>query len=139
MRRLVATEKGEADPWDLKLAAGGLLDIEFIAQTLILAHGRAHPGLLVTATPRVLDAAASVGLLVPADADLLRRAYGLMRDLLQWQRLTVAGQFDPKAASPGLKRRMAAAVGLPDFKILERDLAETRAAVRALFLRLLDS
>ena len=139
MRRLVAKEKGEADPWDLKLAAGGLLDIEFIAQTLVLAQGRSHPALLVTATPRVLDAAASAGLLRAGDADLLRRAYGLMRDLLQWQRLTVAGPFDPKTASPGLKRRMAAAVGLPDFKILERDLAETRATVRAVFLRLLET
>ena len=36
-------EKGDSDPWDLKLVAGGLLDIEFIAQFLILAHARERP------------------------------------------------------------------------------------------------
>ena len=32
MRTLVAQEKGDRDPWDLKLARGGLLDVEFVAQ-----------------------------------------------------------------------------------------------------------
>src|SRR5262249_54787304 len=31
MRRLIAKSKGEDSPWDLKLASGGLLDIEFLA------------------------------------------------------------------------------------------------------------
>ena len=39
MRALVAREKGDADPWDLKLVSGGLLDIEFLAQFLVLAGG----------------------------------------------------------------------------------------------------
>ncbi len=37
MRALIAQEKGDADPWDFKLVSGGLLDIEFIAQFLVLA------------------------------------------------------------------------------------------------------
>ena len=42
MRALVAKEKGEDDGWDLKLAAGGLVDIEFLAQYLVLAHAAEH-------------------------------------------------------------------------------------------------
>ena len=38
MRRAIALEKGEDDVWDLKLAAGGLVDIDFIAQYLQLVH-----------------------------------------------------------------------------------------------------
>ena len=38
MRRAVALEKGEDDVWDLKYAAGGLIDIDFIAQYLQLVH-----------------------------------------------------------------------------------------------------
>ena len=38
MRRAIALEKGEDDIWDLKLAAGGLVDIDFIAQYLQLVH-----------------------------------------------------------------------------------------------------
>jgi glutamine synthetase adenylyltransferase len=37
MRQAIATEKGEAT-WDLKYVAGGLVDIEFIAQYLQLVH-----------------------------------------------------------------------------------------------------
>ena len=32
MRELIAQEKGDDDPWDLKLARGGLTDLDFIAQ-----------------------------------------------------------------------------------------------------------
>ncbi len=67
--------------------------------------------------------------------DVLRQGYALMRDLFQWQRLSIAGGFDPETAGPGLKRRMAAVVGLPDFKVLVRDLTDTRKRVRAVYER----
>jgi Glutamine synthetase adenylyltransferase len=38
MRRAIALEKGEDDFWDLKYAAGGMVDIDFIAQYLQLVH-----------------------------------------------------------------------------------------------------
>ena len=50
MRAAIAEEKGDADPWDLKYAAGGLVDIEFIAQYLQLVHAAARAG-----NPRHLD------------------------------------------------------------------------------------
>ena len=46
MRRLVASEKGEDDAADLKNMRGGLVDIDFCAQFLILAHAARHPMLL---------------------------------------------------------------------------------------------
>ena len=39
-------EKGESDPWDLKLASGGLIDLEFIAQYLMLRHAHARPDVI---------------------------------------------------------------------------------------------
>ncbi len=38
MRGAIAKEKGDGERWDLKYAAGGLVDIEFIAQYLQLVH-----------------------------------------------------------------------------------------------------
>ena len=43
MRELIAQEKGDDDPWDLKLARGGLTDLDFIAQALVLAHAHEAP------------------------------------------------------------------------------------------------
>ena len=44
MRGAIAKEKGDANPWDLKYAAGGLVDIEFIAQYLQLCTCRDGTG-----------------------------------------------------------------------------------------------
>ncbi len=72
MRGAIAKEKGDADPWDLKYAAGGLIDIEFIAQYLQLVHAAALPEILDTSTARTLEKAARLGVLAPEDAAVLR-------------------------------------------------------------------
>ncbi|NEW93041.1 bifunctional [glutamine synthetase] adenylyltransferase/[glutamine synthetase]-adenylyl-L-tyrosine phosphorylase, partial [Rhodopseudomonas sp. BR0M22] len=43
MRRAIAQEKGEDDVWDLKYAAGGMVDIDFIAQYLQPVHANPAP------------------------------------------------------------------------------------------------
>lgn len=136
MRALIAQEKGD-DPGDLKLAAGGLVDIEFIAQFLILAHAAEEPALIVPGTAHVLARAAEKGILPPGRADVLRPAYDLLSSVFQWQRLTVEGRFDPKTVAPAIQKRIATAVGLPDQKVLARTLDDTRRQVRTVFNELL--
>ena len=63
MRGAIAKEKGAGDRWDLKYAAGGLIDIEFIAQYLQLVHANRLPDILDTTTARVLDKAWQLGVL----------------------------------------------------------------------------
>ena len=46
MRRAIAQEKGEDDVWELKYAAGGMVDIDFIAQYLQLVHAADKPDIL---------------------------------------------------------------------------------------------
>jgi len=133
MRKLVAAEKGDADPWDLKLASGGLLDIEFIAQYLVLAFASAHPALLDVATRAVIANAGAAGLLTRPQAMGLADAHRLFTDATQIMRLAVEGPFSPATAAAGVKRRIAAAAGLPDFAALESATAEARALVRAIF------
>jgi glutamate-ammonia-ligase adenylyltransferase len=137
MRRLIAQEKGESKPWDLKLAAGGLVDLEFLSQVLVLTRSAGKPAIAVRNTGAILDAATAEGLIEPNDGEVLRGAYALMRDVFQWQRLTMSGDFDPKSAGAALKRRLAGAAGLPDFKVLESHLTETRGKVRAIFEKML--
>ena len=113
MRAAIAKEKGDADPWDLKYAAGGLVDIEFIAQYLQLVHAAAAPEILDTSTARMLEKAARAGVLKAEDAAVLRPAVRLFHDLTQILRLCLPGAFDPKTAnagvlgSPGARRRSA--------------------------------
>jgi glutamate-ammonia-ligase adenylyltransferase len=136
MRRAIAQEKGEGERWDLKYAAGGLVDLEFIAQYLQLVHAAERPEVLDTATARVLDKAWAAGLLAAQDADVLRPAARLYHNLTQVLRLCLAAPFDPKTAGGELLRLLARAADLPDFATLEPHLAETQARVRASFGRI---
>jgi len=137
MRRAIAQEKGDDNRWDLKYVAGGLIDIEFIAQYLQLAHAAAMPEILDTSTVRVLDRAWRLGLLSAEDAEVLRPAVRLYHDLTQVLRLCLPGPFDPKAAAPGLVGLLARAADVPDFATLEATVTETEARVRKSFERIL--
>ncbi|MGH8159866.1 MAG: bifunctional [glutamate--ammonia ligase]-adenylyl-L-tyrosine phosphorylase/[glutamate--ammonia-ligase] adenylyltransferase [Rhodanobacter sp.] len=75
---------------DLKQGHGGLLDIEFALQGLVLAHASQHPGLLgVTANAGVIEACRAAALLdanqaailTVAHADLLQRSLACTLDL----------------------------------------------------------
>jgi glutamate-ammonia-ligase adenylyltransferase len=137
MRAAIAKEKGDRDRWDLKYAAGGLVDIEFIAQYLQLVHAHSLPGILNTSTARVLDKAWALRVLPIEEAEVLRPAVQLYQDLTQILRLCLAGPFDAKIAGAGLLRLLARAADVPDFASLDATLIETQAKVRASFVRIL--
>jgi [glutamine synthetase] adenylyltransferase / [glutamine synthetase]-adenylyl-L-tyrosine phosphorylase len=133
MRRAIALEKGENDVWDLKLAAGGLVDIDFIAQYLQLVHAAQKPEILSVSTLQVLDNAERLGLLPHAESEILRAAARLYHDLTQILRLCVIGKFNPDNAGDDLLRVMARAGDTPDFSALEARVRETQAEVRRVF------
>jgi [glutamine synthetase] adenylyltransferase / [glutamine synthetase]-adenylyl-L-tyrosine phosphorylase len=137
MRRAIADEKGDAARWDLKYAAGGLVDLEFIAQYLQLVHAAAAPGILDTATASVFDKALREGILAVEDAEVLRPAMRLYQDLGQILRLCVAAPFDAKSAGTGLTQLLAHAADVPDFATLDAHVVETQARVRKSFVRIL--
>lgn len=133
MRGLIAREKGDADVWDLKLVAGGLIDIEFIAQYLQLAFARQHPTILDVSTRKVVEEAGRAGLIRLEQAEILVDAHRLYTDATQFMRLSTSGPFDPATAAAGVKRRIAAAVGFPDFEAFAAAVGEARRRVRATF------
>jgi glutamate-ammonia-ligase adenylyltransferase len=137
MRRAIALEKGEADPWDLKYAAGGMVDIDFIAQYLQLIHGATTPGILDVSTLQVLDNAERLEVLAHAEADILRQAARLYHDLTQILRLCVSDRFKPESAGEDLLRVLARAGDAPHFSALEARVRDTQTDVRRVFTALL--
>ncbi|MBR0713991.1 bifunctional [glutamine synthetase] adenylyltransferase/[glutamine synthetase]-adenylyl-L-tyrosine phosphorylase [Bradyrhizobium liaoningense] len=133
MRRAIALEKGEDDIWDLKLAAGGLVDIDFIAQYLQLVHAADKPEILSVSTLQVLENAARLGVLDASEAEILRSAARLYHDLTQILRLCVIGKFNPETAGVDLQRVMVRAGDTPDFSALEARVRETQTEVRRVF------
>ncbi|HZE52036.1 MAG TPA: bifunctional [glutamine synthetase] adenylyltransferase/[glutamine synthetase]-adenylyl-L-tyrosine phosphorylase [Bradyrhizobium sp.] len=133
MRRAIALEKGEEDIWDLKYAAGGMVDIDFIAQYLQLVHAADKPDILDVSTLHVLDKAARLGVLPQSSAEVLRSAAHLYHDLTQILRLCVSEKFNPEMSGEDLLRIMARAGDAPDFSSLEARVKETQAEVRRVF------
>src|SRR5206468_2688467 len=125
MRAMIEEAKGGEGAWDLKAAAGGLVDIEFIAQYLQLLHAHEHSALVSTETESVLSAAAKAGLLPEADADILLPALRLYQALIQILRLCVDGRFQPESAPRGLLQLLARAGELPDFATLDAYVKDT--------------
>jgi glutamate-ammonia-ligase adenylyltransferase len=133
MRRAIALEKGEDDIWDLKYAAGGMVDIDFIAQYLQLVHAAAKPDILDVSTMHVLDNAARLGVLPQSSVEVLRSAARLYHDLTQILRLCVTERFKPETAGEDLLRVMARAGDAPDFSSLQARVKETEHEVRQIF------
>lgn len=133
MRQAIAEEKGEDDIWDLKHAAGGMVDIEFIAQYLQLIHAADKPEILSISTLQVLENAARLGVLPPSAADVLRPAVRLYHDLTQVLRLCVSDKFKPETAGTDLLRILARVSNEPDFSSLQARVRETQADVRQVF------
>jgi len=138
MRALIAHEKGDKDPWDLKLVKGGLMDIEFVAQYLSLAFAHARPEILDVSTRRVIDRAGGAGLLTPGQVETLVEAHRLYTNATQFMRLSISGPFDPEKAAAGVKRRIAGATGFPDFEAFVAALDESRKKVREAYEAILE-
>ncbi|AWB20021.1 bifunctional glutamine-synthetase adenylyltransferase/deadenyltransferase [Methylobacterium currus] len=136
MRALIAREKGDHGPLDMKLAPGGLLDLDFLGQALVLSHASAHPDLVGLDAPGVLERAGAHGLIEAGMAGRLVTAYRLLDDVHHWQRLMVEGDFG-RTAPPAARARLAAALGQPDEAALTAQLTETRAGVQESFAAIL--
>jgi glutamate-ammonia-ligase adenylyltransferase len=139
MRRAIALEKGEDELWDLKYAAGGLVDIDFIAQYLQLIHAAERPEILSVSTLEVLDNAARLGVLSQSEAEVLRSAARLYHDLTQILMLCVSGKFKPETAGEDLLQVMARAGDAPDFSALEARVKETQIEVRRVFRAIVET
>ncbi|WP_438749430.1 bifunctional [glutamine synthetase] adenylyltransferase/[glutamine synthetase]-adenylyl-L-tyrosine phosphorylase [Pararhizobium sp. O133] len=134
MRDLIDKEKPPADVWDFKLIPGGLVDIEFIAQYLILiapAKASAVPA-SGTSTADVLRALGP-DLLTTNDLDTVLEALALFTDLSQMVRLCIEGDLELKDAPAGLIDLLCRAGDAPDIKVLEADIRRLSKAVRRIF------
>ena len=106
----------ESGFFHLKQDAGGIVDIEFMAQYGVLAWSNAEPALArYSDNVRILDALATTGRLSRADANALTDAY--LRERFESHRLALAHQ---------------------SLQVLAADWLDIRTTVRALWQQLID-
>jgi len=137
MREKIAREFPGRDPWDIKYAPGGLVDIEFVAQTMQLVRAPAAPSVLDQNTIAALEKLECAGVLGAGDAQTLIAAARLQHALTHVLRIAVEGAFRADEATSGLKALIARAAGAADFSGAEAMLRDTQAKTRAIFDRLI--
>jgi glutamate-ammonia-ligase adenylyltransferase len=133
MRGRLARDLPATGPWDTRARAGGLLDVEFIAQALQLAS--ANPAVR-DPTPRIaLQRLADHGALSADDAACLINAEHVWRSVQGLLRLTVGritGPHLPDEAVAALRRVLGEDL---DEAAMLRTLDTMAQQVRALFIR----
>ena len=131
MRMRLLRDKPAKSPWDLKLREGGLIEVEFIAQTAQLI-GR-QP--VSSNTIQALQGLSARGALPAADADVLALICEDYAALTQLMRAAHGGGFDPERASAPFAARLCAALNVPDLTALSAHLGSRAQVVRGLFAR----
>ena len=131
MRARLERDRPARSPWDTKLRAGGLIDIEFIAQTGQLVQRER----LGADTAGAIAHLARSGWLQPGDARALQDAHELYGDLTQILRAAHGADFDPEKASEPFARRICLAAHCEDLACTADRLDECARTVRGIFDR----
>lgn len=133
MRQRMETHNRAGSIWDVKQVPGGLIDVEFVAQYLMLLHATRHPEVLHTNTAMALRVLARHGLLAPDDARILVQAGRLWRGLQGYLRLTTGGGFDEAEATEPLRLNLARVGEAIDYSGLTEKMNSTAERVRGIY------
>jgi glutamate-ammonia-ligase adenylyltransferase len=139
MRERIAAEHRTDDPWDVKHARGGIVDIEFIAQYLQLFNAARHPEILSPRTIKALKRLAHAGCLDQADASALIKAVRLQGRVQGIARLTLAERKLGDTIPRALQDLLAAVTETRDLAHLRQKLEAAQAEVRERFARLIEA
>jgi glutamate-ammonia-ligase adenylyltransferase len=130
MRGRLSRDRKAANEFDLKLVEGGLIDLEFIAQTAQLIH-RAVIASPQATTVQVLERLAETGIL--ADATRLAEIHRFYTTVLQMMSACLLKPLDLSTWTDGFREILLRATYTPSMTRLESDLREMRGEVAAAF------
>jgi glutamate-ammonia-ligase adenylyltransferase len=127
MRELMAKERPPRHPFDLKLLPGGLVDLEFIAQSAQLV-ARADIAMPQASTPELLQRLAELGL-VP-EGERLATIHALYSTVLQVMSAALADPFKEEGWTDAFRDLLAQLSNEPSFGRLVETLSAMQGEVR---------
>lgn len=130
MRQRLWREKPPTGPWDLKMRAGGLIDLEFIVQTALLTAGL--PDAVKPKLGEAIRALQAASVLSDEDAETLYAGYRFLQSLQQIQRIASDGDTRPDQISGGLASRFCRACDADSFEAVEEQLEVICAGIEQL-------
>lgn len=128
-------------PFNVKVDAGGIRDVESVAQSLQLLHGGRIPQVRDRSTERALIALAEVGILSATEADDLLAAYRFLRRTENRLQMVAERQTHRLPPSRDALERIARAMGFDGADAaaaFEQALAAHRSRTTDIFSRFFD-
>ncbi|MCG7492060.1 glutamine-synthetase adenylyltransferase [Thalassobius sp. Cn5-15] len=126
MRDRIAAAKGPAGPWDAKVGAGRLQDIELLSQALVLATQAD-----TRSTRDGLVAAAATGVLGDEEKERLLMAHDLCWTVQMVNKLISNTRLDPQDMGEGGREMLLREASEPTLDVLEARLVEVTAEAAA--------
>ena len=121
-----ASQARPEEPFALRHARGGLLDLECIARHLQLAHASEAPEILAGGVAAAFEAQAAAGLLPAEEARFLAGAFRRQRAIQAFLRLVWSEDIPASQAPDALQARLASAFDQDGFPALEAQLRQTQ-------------
>jgi glutamate-ammonia-ligase adenylyltransferase len=137
MRQRIAKQFKTQNPWALKHVRGGMVDLDFLAQYLVLRHGAKHPSIWHRSARSVFETAQTDGILPEDTTAPLIEAKKFFTDLLSLLRLSAPGGAITDEAPEGLKRLLTTGMRFEEFALLKAEMLRHEEAVRRLYESLL--
>ena len=140
MRARVARERPAESYWQVKDWRGGLLDVEFLAQYLILRFAAEQPQIIDGNTAQAFEKLAMAGLIDAEQGAVLCEAVGTWRRLQAILRLTLGnGKVDPENLPSDLKARILKVRGSQSFAEFEAELYALSHRVHGIFVDMIET
>ena len=137
LRERMERELGKETPgrFHVKFGRGGLVDVEFVTQTIAMRHGARHPSLRRANTGRALRAIGAAGLLSAEECEQLAGQYRFLRRVSLGLRLFGTRPSDTLELAGPNPARLARTLEYPSRKDFIDDYRRRTAWVRALYDR----
>ncbi|GHF27490.1 glutamate-ammonia-ligase adenylyltransferase [Kordiimonas sediminis] len=138
MREKLFSQFGDSNPFNIKHCRGGLVDIEFIIQFLLLNNGSETSGLFAPELDKAINALSSSNYLSEDRATLLKEAHTFMQNIQSVLRLCLGDKepqyYDGKAdIADALQTVLAKAAEQDSFEQMLAKLVETQNEIYTLY------
>ncbi len=133
MRTRIAKEFPTRNPWAIKHIRGGMVDLDFMAQYLVLREAATHPSIWQRDAFDVFSAAEQCGALDGKTAKQLLAAKQFLSGLMSLQRLSAPGGAITDDAPTGLKALLVNGMGCSSFDQLKTELIAQETNVLTAF------
>lgn len=134
MRGKLFQQFGTENPWAIKHTRGGLVDMEFICQYLMLREGNRFPDMFHPQLLESIKRLSAAGALSSPQAELLSEAHQFLQQVQSLLRLCLGGSPAEETDIPeGLRTTLCQATGCTSFDQVRQELVAYETAIYRLF------